>query len=131
VSQTDIVQPPAAVDACDLPSTPYDVALAEILSNIEPVSQFERVPIDDEVAEIGSRFIRGADKDLVKRTMKHIVYDVRIGENTKKAFNFSVKQLIAQKKMKKPYDPDQYFDFSFINNTMKNHPEWFADLSKS
>ncbi len=85
----------------------------------------------DEVAEIGSRFIRGADKNLVKRTMKHIVFDVRIGENTKKAFNFSVKQLIAQKKMKKPYDPDQYFDFSFINNTMKDHPEWFADLSKS
>ena len=22
----------------------------------------------------------------------------------------------------------KYFDFSFINATMKNHPEWFADL---
>ncbi|MFP6710346.1 MAG: ABC transporter substrate-binding protein [Rhodospirillales bacterium] len=82
----------------------------------------------DEVAKIGSRFVRGMTADLVKRTMKHIVYDVRMGENTKKAWNFSVKQLIAQKKMKRPFDPDKYFDFSFINATMKNHPEWFADL---
>ena len=49
--------------------------------------------------------------------MPNIVYDVR-EQNTKKAFNFSVKQLIAQK-MKKPYNPDKYFDFSFINKTMK------------
>ena len=82
----------------------------------------------DEVAQIGSRFVRGMTPNLVKRTMKHIVFDVRMGENTKKAWNFSVKQLIAQKKMKRPFDPDKYFDFSFINNTMKNNPEWFADL---
>ncbi len=83
----------------------------------------------NEVATIGSRFVRGMTADLVKRTMKHIVYDVRIGENTKKAWNFAVKQLIRQKKMKRPFDPDKYFDFSFINKTMKDHPEWFADLS--
>lgn len=82
----------------------------------------------DEVAQIGSRFLRGVSPDLIKRTMPHIVYDVRMGENTKKAFNFSVKQLISQKKMKKPFDPDKYFDFSFIDSTMKRHPEWFADL---
>ena len=84
----------------------------------------------EEVAQIGARFLRGVSTDLIKRTMPNIVYDVRMGENTKKAFNFSVKQLIAQKKMKKPYDPDKYFDFSFINKTMKDHPEWFADLKK-
>jgi hypothetical protein len=50
-----------------------------------------------------------------------------MGENTKKAWKFSVKELIKQKKMKRPFDPDKYFDFSFINATMKNHPEWFAD----
>ena len=85
----------------------------------------------DEVAQIGARFLRGVSPELIKRTMQHIVFDVRIGENTKKAWNFSVKQLIAQKKMKRPFDPDKYFDFSFINETMKSHPEWFADLSKS
>ena len=84
----------------------------------------------EEVAQIGARFLRGVSTDLIKRTMPNIVYDVRMGENTKKAFNFSVQQLIAQKKMKKPYDPDKYFDFSFINKTMKDHPEWFADLKK-
>ena len=81
----------------------------------------------DEVATIGSRFVRGMTADLVKATMQFIVYDVRMGENTKKAWNFSVKELIKQKKMKRPFDPDKYFDFSFINATMKNHPEWFAD----
>ena len=83
----------------------------------------------DEVAKIGSRFVRGMTADLVKRTMKFIVYDVRMGENTKKAWNFAVKQLIKQKKIKRPFDPDKYFDFSFINKTMKDHPEWFADFS--
>ena len=82
----------------------------------------------EEVAQIGARFLRGVSTDLIKRTMPNIVYDVRMGENTKKVT--SVKQLIAQKKMKKPYNPDKYFDFSFINKTMKDHPEWFADLKK-
>ena len=82
----------------------------------------------DEVAQIGSRFIRGMSPDLIKRTMPHMVYDTRLGTNTANAFNFSVKQLIAQKKMKKPYDPAKYLDLTFINSTMKRHPEWFKDL---
>jgi ABC-type nitrate/sulfonate/bicarbonate transport system substrate-binding protein len=40
----------------------------------------------------------------------------------------SVKLLIAQKKMKKPYDPAKYLDTSFIDSTIKRHPEWFSDL---
>ena len=45
----------------------------------------------DEAAQIGSRFVRGMTPELTKRTMPHIVYDVRMGENTKKAFNFAEK----------------------------------------
>lgn len=82
----------------------------------------------DDVAKIGSRFIRGMSPELVKRTLKHVVYDPRLGDNTAKAFNFSVEQLIAQKKMKKPYDPAKYLELSFINNTMKKNPGWFSDL---
>ena len=82
----------------------------------------------DEVAKIGSRFIRGMTPSLVKRTLKHVVYDPRLGANTSKAFNFSVKQLIKQKKMKRPYDPAKYLELSFINSTIKRHPEWFKDL---
>ena len=82
----------------------------------------------DEVATIGSRFVRGMPPELVKRTMPHMVYDTRLGKNTFAAFNFSVKQLIAQKKMKRPYDPAKYLDLTFINSTMKRHPEWFSDL---
>lgn len=82
----------------------------------------------DEVAKIGSRFVRGMSPDLIKRTMPNMVYDTRLGKNTYAAFKFSVKQLIAQKKMKKPYDPAKYLDLTFINSTMKRHPEWFKDL---
>jgi ABC-type nitrate/sulfonate/bicarbonate transport system substrate-binding protein len=82
----------------------------------------------DQVAAIGARFIRGMNASLVKRTLKHVVYDPRLGANTAKAFNFSVKQLIAQKKMKKPYDPAKYLEMSFIGKTMSAHPEWFSDL---
>ena len=82
----------------------------------------------DEVAVIGSRFVRGMPPELVKRTMPHMVYDTRLGKNTYAAFNFTVKQLIAQKKMKRPYDPAKYLDLSFIDSTMKRHPEWFRDL---
>ena len=82
----------------------------------------------DEVSQIGSRFVRGMTPALVKRTLQHVVYDPRLGANTAKAFNFSVEQLIAQKKMKKPYDPGKYLELSFIASTMKRHPEWFKDL---
>lgn len=82
----------------------------------------------DEVSKIGSRFVRGMTADLVKRTIEHVIYDARIGQGTAEAFKLSVKQLIAQKKMKAPYDPANYLDTSFIDSTMKRHPEWFADL---
>jgi ABC-type nitrate/sulfonate/bicarbonate transport system substrate-binding protein len=82
----------------------------------------------DEVAEIGSRFLRGTAPSLVKRSIKHIVYDARIGGGTMAAFKASVKLLIAQKKMKKPYDPAKYLDTSFVDNTIKRHPEWFSDI---
>lgn len=82
----------------------------------------------DEVAQIGSRFVRGMTASLVKRTIKHVVYDARIGGGTAAAFKASVKLLIAQKKMKRPYDPANYLDTSFIDSTIKRHPEWFSDL---
>jgi NitT/TauT family transport system substrate-binding protein len=82
----------------------------------------------DEVSQIGSRYVRGMTADLVKRTIRYVVYDARIGPGTAEAFRFSVKQLIAQKKMKKPYDPAKYLDFSFINSTIKRNPQWFKDL---
>lgn len=81
-----------------------------------------------EVAQIGSRFVRGMTADLVARTIKHVVYDARIGGGTADAFRASVKLLIAQKKMKRPYDPAKYLDTSFIDSTIKRHPEWFADM---
>jgi hypothetical protein len=36
--------------------------------------------------------------------------------------------LISQKKMKQPFDPAKYYDTSFIDRAMKEHPEWFDDL---
>ena len=101
----------------------------QFVNAMAEAAAFTRDPKNaDEVAKIGSRFVRGMTPDLVKRTLKHVVYDPRLGDNTKKAFNFSVEQLIAQKKMKKPYDPNKYLELSFISNTIKQHPEWFADL---
>ncbi|MBI3129574.1 MAG: ABC transporter substrate-binding protein [Candidatus Tectomicrobia bacterium] len=82
----------------------------------------------DEVGRIGARYVRGMDAELIKRTHKYWVYDMRIGKNTFVAFNASVKQLIAQKKMKKPFDPARYYDITFIKRTMELHPEWFKDL---
>ena len=82
----------------------------------------------DEIAQIGARYVRGMDASLVKRTFDYWTYDPRLGENTFKAFSFSVQQLLAQKKMKKPYDPANYLDLQFITSTMERHPEWFKDL---
>jgi sulfonate transport system substrate-binding protein len=101
----------------------------KFVNAMSEAAAFTRDPKNiDEVATIGSRFVRGMTPDLVKRTLKNVVYDPRLGDNTKKAFNFSVEQLIAQKKMKKPYDPDKYLVLTYINKTIKDHPEWFADL---
>lgn len=82
----------------------------------------------DEVSKIGARYVRGMDAALIKRVLKYSDYDPRLGKNTVKTFNFSVEQLIAQKKMKKPYDSSKYLDMTFISSTMKRHPEWFKDL---
>lgn len=92
-------------------------------------ARFVRDPKNlDEVANIGSRYIRGMDADLIKRTHKYWIYDMRIGKNSFKAFNEAVEVLIAQKKMKQPFDPAKYYDTSFIERAMKEHPEWFDDL---
>lgn len=83
----------------------------------------------NEVAEIGARFAN-MTKQEVLQTVDFWTYDPRIGDNTAKAFNASVEQLIKQKKMKKPYDPANYLEPKFIQSTMKRHPEWFADIGK-
>ena len=82
----------------------------------------------DEVASIGVRYIQGMDVPLIKATLPYFLYDPRIGQNNFRAFEHIVKALIAQMKMKEAYDPKRYFDASFIENTMKRHPEWFEDL---
>jgi ABC-type nitrate/sulfonate/bicarbonate transport system substrate-binding protein len=92
-------------------------------------ARFVRDPKNlDEVGSIGARYIAGMDADLIKRTHKYWVYDMRIGKNSFKAFNEAVEVLIAQKKMKQPFDPAKYYDTSFIERAMKEHPEWFDDL---
>lgn len=83
-----------------------------------------------EVAEIGARFAN-MTKEEVLATIDFWTYDPRIGDNTAIAFKNSVEQLIAQKKMKKPFDPAKYLESKFITSTIQRHPEWFADLSGS
>lgn len=92
-------------------------------------ARFVRDPKNlDEVGSIGARYIPGMEADLIRRTHKYWIYDMRIGKNSFKAFNEAVEVLIAQKKMKQPFDPAKYYDTSFIERTMKEHPEWFNDL---
>jgi ABC-type nitrate/sulfonate/bicarbonate transport system substrate-binding protein len=92
-------------------------------------ARFVRDPKNlDEVGSIGARYIPGMDADLIKRTHRYWGYDMRIGKNSFKAFNEAVEVLIAQKKMKQAFDPAKYYDTSFIERAMKEHPEWFDDL---
>ena len=51
------VQLPDSADACDIPSTPYEIALAEILSQIEPVSETERLPIRDALHRVAAEVV--------------------------------------------------------------------------
>lgn len=97
-------------------------AMAEAAAYVRDPKNF------DEITLIASRYAPGMDHNLAKRVFKFVAFDPRIGGQTYKAWNDSVAELIAQKKMKKPFDPKQYFDASFIEDTMKRHPEWFADL---
>ncbi len=57
VTQTSTKQALPAVDACDRPSTPYATALAEILSNIQPVSETEKVPLRDSLHRVAAEDI--------------------------------------------------------------------------
>jgi sulfonate transport system substrate-binding protein len=92
-------------------------------------ARFVRDPKNlDEIGAIGARYIPGMDADLIKRSHRYWVYDMRIGTNSMKAFNDAVQVLISQKKMKQPFDPAKYYDTSFIDRAMKEHPEWFNDL---
>ena len=114
-----------------LPETVYKNrdATQAVVDALSETAHFVRNPNNvGEVAQITARYIRGLDPDLFKRTFKHYSIDTRIGPNTFKAFNLSVSQLIEQKKMKAPFDPEKYYDTSFIRRTMERHPEWFKDL---
>ncbi len=92
-------------------------------------ARFVRDPKNlDEIGAIGARYIPGMDADLIKRSHRYWVYDMRLGTNSMKAFNEAVQVLISQKKMKQPFDPAKYYDTSFIDRAMKEHPEWFNDL---
>ncbi|MEK6709399.1 MAG: ABC transporter substrate-binding protein [Nitrospinota bacterium] len=82
----------------------------------------------DEISVIASRYIRGLERDIVKRTFKYASFDPRLGKNTYIVFRKTVEQLIEQKKMKAPFDPEKYYDASFVKRTMERHPEWFKDL---
>ncbi len=97
-------------------------AMAESAAYVRDPKNFEEVTL------IASRYAPGMDHDLAKRVLKHVEFDPRIGGKTFEAWNGTVDELIQQKKMKKPFPPENYFDASFIENTMKRHPEWFADL---
>jgi ABC-type nitrate/sulfonate/bicarbonate transport system substrate-binding protein len=100
-----------------------------VVDAMSEAAYFVRDPRNlDEIGQIASRYIRGLDPDIVKRTHKFWGFDTRVGKNTFKAFNIAVEQLIAQKKMKKPFDPEKYYDLTFIRRTMERHPEWFKDL---
>jgi len=104
-------------------------ATQRLVNAMAEAARFVRDPKNlDEVGAIGARYIPGMDAELIKRTHKYWVYDMRLGKNSAKAFNDSVQVLIAQKKMKQPFDPAKYYDTSFIERAMKEHPEWFNDL---
>jgi ABC-type nitrate/sulfonate/bicarbonate transport system substrate-binding protein len=83
----------------------------------------------DEVGVIAARYIRGLDAGIAKRIFKYTSFDPRIGKNTYIAFRKTVDQLIAQKKMKMPFDPEKYYDPTFIRRTVERHPEWFKGLA--
>ena len=107
-------------------------ATQRYVNGMAEAARFVRDPKNlNEVAAIGARYIPGMDADLIKRTHKYWIYDMRIGKNSFKAFNEAVEVLIAQKKMKQPFDPAKYYDTSFIERAMKDHPEWFDDLPGS
>src|SRR2546425_997178 len=104
-------------------------ATQRLVNAMAEAARFVRDPKNlDEIGAIGARYIPGMDAELIKRTHKYWVYDMRLGKNSAKAFNDAVQVLIAQKKMKQPFDPLKYYDTSFIERAMKEHPEWFNDL---
>ncbi|MEK6709525.1 MAG: ABC transporter substrate-binding protein [Nitrospinota bacterium] len=116
-----------------LPPTVYkdrDVTQRVVDAMAEAASYLRDPKNLDDVSQIAARYIRGLDVDIVKRTLKYASFDPRLGKNTFKAFNIAVEQLIAQKKMKAPFDPAKYYDTSFIQRTMERHPEWFKDLPR-
>ncbi|MEK6709291.1 MAG: ABC transporter substrate-binding protein [Nitrospinota bacterium] len=100
-----------------------------VVNAIAEAARWVRDPKNlDEIGQISARYVRGLDPELAKRTHKYHTFDPRLGKNTFKAFNQTVQQLLEQKKMKAPYPPEKYYDTSFIERTMKQHPEWFGDL---
>lgn len=57
VNQTSAIPSSLSVDACDLPSTPYEIALAEILSSIQPLCETERIPIRESLYKVAAENI--------------------------------------------------------------------------
>ncbi len=54
MTQMREAQQTRTIDACDIPSTPYEIALADILAQIQPVAETEHLPIRDTLYKVAA-----------------------------------------------------------------------------
>lgn len=81
-----------------------------------------------EAAEISTRWVPGLEARLARKVIPYTLYDPRLTPHTYRAFDASVRLLLDQKKMRAPFPAERVYEPRFIQQVVRERPEWFADL---
>ncbi len=111
----------------DLIQKEPDLVFRFVLAQSEAAQYARQRP--GETAEVATRWIPGLEVGIATRAIPHMAYDTRITRHTFQAYDETMKDLLDQKKLRGPVPREAAFDTRFIERTMREHPQLFADLA--
>lgn len=106
-----------------------DVIKRVIAAHAEAMAWVRQNP--EKAGEITAHWIQGLDPKIAAEALKNVVFDPRITNFTKQAWDISNQLLIQQGRLKEPAPMEGYFDTSIIEEVLKEHPEYFKDLPEA
>jgi sulfonate transport system substrate-binding protein len=83
----------------------------------------------DAAAEINMRWIPGVELDVMKKAIRHSVYDLRLSKNTTDGYNnLAIPVFVKDGRVPKAYDMATAIDPQFYLYAEKTAPQFFSDL---
>jgi len=81
-----------------------------------------------QAAQAASTWMPGVGLDVLVESLGNVPFDPRITEYTRIAWDTSYRFLSRYGRLKGPVPMQGYVDTTLLNEVVREHPEWFADL---